>query len=156
VLAEHGWLFRPVDPKDVVKPIVSVDVAKRTAVHEYGVPDNDLSVYLGRLTPLRTEVIDPRTLAYAVQIRGVSLPPIGAPTAPGTEHHELVVFVDARTGKMSSSRRRFDEHHGSSQACLHRVVGAFAAVTREMRQCCGGRGALASEKSSRISGQIGL
>jgi len=97
-LADHGWLFRPVDPKEVAVPIVSADAAKRTALHEYGVPDNDLTVYLGRLSPTRTEVIDPRTLAYAVQIRGLSLPRIGAPTLPGTEHHELVVFVDARTG----------------------------------------------------------
>jgi hypothetical protein len=37
-------------------------------------------------------------LAYAVQVTGLELYPMGGPTSPERVHDELIVFIDARTG----------------------------------------------------------
>lgn len=121
-LASTGKQFTPVRTVDAPAAKISPQTAEGAAVAaELGgrVPQGvSVNAYLGRLTeedrletppndtpdptPADANVPPPAVdqLAYAVQLEGVNEYPQGGDvTDPARLHHELIVFIDAETGK---------------------------------------------------------
>ncbi len=116
-LEAHGFRFTLVP--DDTSTIVSPKEAAQYASAEYGVDTENMTVYLGRLTELDRLSTTSETgssgatapsvnrLSFAVQITGMTLYRRGGEEVPRGDtasnpddmHHELVVFIDATTGR---------------------------------------------------------
>jgi hypothetical protein len=74
--------------------LVTAESAIRSAVHDYGAAPMKRA-FIGQLS-----VDDVRgRLVFAVQMTGLNLPPLGTLATQTNLHHELIVFVDALTGR---------------------------------------------------------
>lgn len=102
-LAADGVVLSALAPGETMKSALpaSVDhrVAVEAAVAAYGKVAQPV-VFEGRLTMGDQEPPIDQTPVYAIQLTGLSLAPFGGPASDENLHHELVVFVDARDGKV--------------------------------------------------------
>lgn len=105
-LAANGLLF---ESQPTLTVSVSADAARTTALSEYGGKPSDSTVYLGLLTDQgrldslassgTTADIPVDRPVFAVQIEGLAIARVGAPTPPDSLHHEYIVFIDAMSGQ---------------------------------------------------------
>lgn len=105
-LASDGLLF---ESQPTLTVSVSTAEARASALSEYGGKPGDSTVYLGLLTDqgrlgslgssgTAADIPVDRPV-YAVQIEGLAIARMGAPTPPDSLHHEYIVFIDAMSGQ---------------------------------------------------------
>lgn len=108
-LAVHGTLFKPAsDPVVAARAAaVTASAALDTALKEFGSASGGTAhVYLGTLTvenlhegDAGTPLLIENRRAFAVQVTGVQVPPLGMPATEESLHEELVIFIDAVSGE---------------------------------------------------------
>lgn len=103
-LAEHGTVLKALPSgttlESVVETLIDASTAVDVAVKAFGKLDTPV-VFEGLLSLTDHAPIVKDRPVYAVQLTGLSLPPLGGrgPHTEETMHHEMIVFVDATSGE---------------------------------------------------------